>query len=250
MRGAALLVAGLVGSVVLASPARAQLFRTPPGAEIVRNSVTVLDELTSVPLKGIPGSLLASAQGVIICPNVIKVGFVVGGRHGSGVLLVKRADGTWSRPVILNLSGGSVGWQAGVQATDVVLVLKTQRSVDGVLAGRKITLGADASIAAGPLGREGAAATDATLQSEIYSYSRSRGLFAGVALNGSSLMIDPAANGAYYQRPGIGAADIIEGGDLPVSPEAEALREALVRHAQANSANTASTATVPAATQQ
>lgn len=228
------LVGQLVGlCIVLSADARGQIFRSPPPAEVVQNSLGVMEDLAARPLEGIPASLLADAQGVVICPNVIKLGFVVGGRHGTGVLLVKRPDGTWSLPIILRINGGSVGWQAGVQATDVVLVLKTRRSVDGILSGRRLTLGADASIAAGPLGRQGAVATDARLQSEIFSYSRSRGLFAGVALDGSSLRIDPPSNEAYYGRSPLTATEIVEGSGLPETEATVALRDSLTRQVQA-----------------
>jgi lipid-binding SYLF domain-containing protein len=128
---------------------------------------------------------------------VIKAGLVIGGRHGSGLISIKGADGTWSNPSYIRMSGGSIGFQLGVESTDVILVFRTQRGVDSIVHG-KFTLGADASVAAGPVGRDAHAATDAQLKAEIYSYSRSRGLFAGVALDGSVLAIDNDANQAVY----------------------------------------------------
>ena len=165
--------------------------------QLVNSATNVLHEVMALPAKRIPYSLLSDAQGVAIIPNVVKGGFVVGVRYGKGVLLVRDQSGAWHAPMFIELTGGSVGWQAGVQSTDVILVFKSQKSIDGIMRG-KFTIGADASVAAGPVGREASAATDARLQAEIYSYSRSRGLFAGVSLGGSALQIDQAATNAYY----------------------------------------------------
>lgn len=174
---------------------------------IVQNSSSVLREIMEVPMQGIPKSMLADAEGIAVIPNVIKGGFVIGARFGSGVLLVRAEDGSWHAPVFINLTGGNIGWQAGVQATDVVLVFKTKKSVEGILQG-KFTIGADAAAAAGPVGRQAAAATDGRLQAEIYSYSRSRGLFLGVSFDGSMIQVDQLNNASYYQvtSPGQPAA--------------------------------------------
>jgi len=180
--------------------------------QVVNAATVVLQEVMSVPAKRIPQTLLANAEGVAIIPNVVKGGFIVGIRHGKGVMLVRDESGAWHAPLFIELTGGSVGWQAGVQATDVILVFKSRKSVDGIMNGT-FTIGADASVAAGPVGREAAAATDAKLQAEIYSYSRSRGLFAGVSLGGSALKIDQAAGAAYYGTPAA-----VGEGDVPVIP--------------------------------
>ncbi len=164
----------------------------------VRASSIVLDEIMAVPVKSIPRSLLADAEAIAIVPNVVKGSFVVGVRHGKGVVLVRDEAGAWMAPQFVSLTGGSIGFQVGVQATDVILVFKSKKSVEGLLKG-KFTIGADAAAAAGPVGREAAAATDARLKAEIYSYSRSRGLFAGVSLDGSVLDIDRNANTLYYR---------------------------------------------------
>jgi lipid-binding SYLF domain-containing protein len=132
-----------------------------------------------------------------VIPRVVKAGLVVGGRRGHGLIAVRAPDGTWSNPSFITLTGGSVGLQAGVQSTDVVLVFRTRRGVDSIVHG-KFTLGADAAVAAGPVGRDAAALTDAQLKAEIYSYSRSRGLFAGIALDGAVLGIDHDANQAVF----------------------------------------------------
>jgi lipid-binding SYLF domain-containing protein len=171
--------------------------------EIVENATTVFDQMMSLHVKAIPQALLADAEGVAIIPNVIKGGFVIGARHGKGVLLIRDGQGVWDLPVFFSLTGGNVGWQVGVQSTDLILVFKTRRSVNGILNG-KLTLGADAAAAAGPVGRKAAAATDGRLQAEIYSYSRSRGLFAGVSVDGSVLRVESDLNTAYYQSGKIG----------------------------------------------
>ncbi len=191
----ALLAAGMAG----VDEALAQLAQTRE-EQTVQTATAVLNEIMAVQVTRIPQFMLADAQGVAIVPNVLKGGFVVGVRHGRGVVLVRDEQGNWQQHQFLTLTGGSLGWQAGVQATDVILVFKTAKSVQGLLRG-KFTVGVDAAAAAGPVGREAQAATDATLKAEIYSYSRSRGLFAGVSLDGSALQIDAEANHAYYRAP-------------------------------------------------
>jgi lipid-binding SYLF domain-containing protein len=167
-------------------------------ARIAGRAARVLGEvLQQAPDRAIPKGLLSNAYAVAVIPDVIKVGLVLGGRHGEGLVAVKSPDGHWSDPAYVTLTGGSVGFQAGVSSTDVVLVFRTARGVDTLVNG-KFTLGVDAHAAAGPVGRNASASTDVALQSEIYSYSRSRGLFAGVALDGSSLRIDDAADAAMY----------------------------------------------------
>jgi lipid-binding SYLF domain-containing protein len=160
----------------------------------------VLGELISIPGKEIPQRLLAEAQGIAIVPNVIKIGLVAGGRRGHGVVMVRDGDGQWTLPQFITLTGGSVGWQAGIQGTDVVLVFTTRKGVEGLLKG-KFTVGVDAAATAGPVGRNAAAATDTKLKAEIFSYSRSRGLFLGASLDGSLLEIDQNAAGAFYGPP-------------------------------------------------
>ena len=207
----------------------------PPGAvmvhdrywETVQSAADVIEEIGSIPEKSIPASLLRDAQGIAIIPNVIKVGFVLSGRYGRGVVVMRDQNGLWGNPVFITLAGGNLGPQIGAQATDVVLVFKTRRSVDGFLKGQKFTLGADAGIAAGPLGREAEASTDPKIQAEIYSYSRSRGLFAGLSLGGTVLDVDYAANAAFYQRRNITPAVIVAGNNLPVPVVVVRLRTTL-----------------------
>jgi lipid-binding SYLF domain-containing protein len=171
---------------------------------------------------------LQDAQGVAIIPHVLKAGFVIGGRYGRGVILVRAADGTWGNPVFITLVGGGIGWQIGVQSTDVVLVFKTRASLDRILSGQgKITLGADVAVAAGPVGRQAEAATDGQLRAEIYSYSRSRGLFAGVSLEGAGILINCDADEAFYGLRGGHPADIMAVRGAP--PAAENLKSQLAR---------------------
>lgn len=170
-----------------------------PGTTVVL-SEQVLGELMAIPAKQIPHKLLHEAQGVVIVPDVVKIGFVAAGRRGHGVVMVRDNDGEWSLPQFITLTGGSVGYQAGIQATDVVLVFRTRKGVEGLMRG-KFTIGADASVTAGPVGREAAASTDAVLQSEVLSYARSRGLFVGVSLEGTALEIDHEAHLSFYGTP-------------------------------------------------
>jgi lipid-binding SYLF domain-containing protein len=190
-------------------------FASQPTAVAQRNeeatvvaATNALTEVMSSPFNRVPQAMIANAHGVAIIPNVIRGGFIVGARHGRGLLFVREADGTWHAPVFITLSGGNIGWQAGVQSSDILLVFRTARSVEGLLSGR-ITLGADAAVAAGPLGRQGAVATDGQLRAEIFSYSRSRGLFAGLAIDGSVIQIDSVATGAFYRSPGPGQPAIV-----------------------------------------
>jgi len=191
-------VAALAGVALAGGPLLAQ----GRLAGTLRAATDVLEALQAVPEKGVPPVLLADAQGVAVIPNVIKAGFVVGGRGGYGVVLAREPDGAWGRPTFVSLGGASVGLQAGVQSTDVVLVFKTRSGLDRVLRGKgKLTLGADVAVAAGPVGRQAEAATDGRLRAEIYSYSRSRGLFAGVALEGAAITADADANQAFARTP-------------------------------------------------
>jgi lipid-binding SYLF domain-containing protein len=176
----------------------------------VRVADQVLHEVMATPERQIPAGLLADAQGIAVIPGVIKIGFIAGLRRGHGVVMVRDPNGAWSLPQFVTLTGGSVGWQAGVQGTDVVLVFMTRKSVEGLLGG-KFTIGADVAAAAGPVGRNASAATDARLKAEILSYSRSRGLFAGLALDGSAIEIDSVAQTNYYGAgPGQAPAQIPE----------------------------------------
>jgi lipid-binding SYLF domain-containing protein len=163
----------------------------------VADATDVLDQFLRIPEQSIPPTLLARAYAVAVIPNVVKVGFGLGARRGKGILVVRNEDNTWSNPAFVSLTGGSLGFQIGAQSTDIILVFKTRKGVEGISNG-KLTLGADAAIAAGPVGRQTSAATDLTFKAEVYSYSRSRGLFAGVALEGAGVTMDRKSNAAFY----------------------------------------------------
>lgn len=205
-------------------------------------STQVLDELLQMPEQNIPTWLLERAYAIAVVPDVIKVGLGIGGRRGKGVLVVRKDNGTWSNPVFVNLTGGSFGFQMGVQSTDVVLVFTSRHSIEGIVGG-KVTLGADASVAAGPVGRQSSAATDVGLSAQVYSYSRASGLFAGVALDGSALTIDHRSNELFYQRPGVLPSEIIRG-DAPAAPApAQQFAAAVQRSVQGTRTAAAPTAT-------
>ncbi len=164
---------------------------------IIANATSVIEEFVSMRVRKIPTKVFHEAQAIAIIPNVIKGGFIVGIRHGMGVLLPKAPNGGFAPPRFVSLTGGSVGFQAGVQSTDVVLVFRTKRSVQNLMHGT-FTLGADAAAAAGPFGRQASAATNAQLNAEVWSYSKSRGAFVGVSLDGSALQVDNYADQMYY----------------------------------------------------
>ncbi|GAB2500314.1 hypothetical protein GCM10027266_18610 [Arenimonas alkanexedens] len=161
------------------------------------DAARVLAEIMRIPETAVPEKMFTDAYAIAVIPDVVKAGLVLGGRGGKGLISVRSADGTWSPPSFMKLGGGSIGFQAGVQSSDIILVFRSPRGVDGIVNG-KFTLGADASVAAGPVGRTAQAATDEQLKAEIYSYSRARGLFAGVALDGTVLRIDHRANQRAY----------------------------------------------------
>jgi lipid-binding SYLF domain-containing protein len=166
----------------------------------------ILTEWQAMPDQMIPERLLERAQGIAVFPAVVKAALFFGGKGGSGVLVVRDAAGRWSSPSFVRVGGGSWGLQFGVETADVILVFTTRKSVEG-LTGGKLTLGGDASAAIGPVGRDFTGATDVGL-AEIYSYSRAKGLFAGIAISGSAITIDHNANARFYQRAGILASEI------------------------------------------
>jgi lipid-binding SYLF domain-containing protein len=183
------------------------LFAIPAAAaskeeQRVADAADVLDQLLRIPEQSIPPAMLARAYAVAVVPSVVRIGFGLGARRGKGILVVRQEDGSWSNPAFITLTGGSFGFQAGVQRTDVVLVFKSRRGVDNITSG-KLTLGADASIAAGPVGRSVEGATDMRFEAEIVSYSRARGIFAGVSFAGSGVTMDRRANAAFYSSPSI-----------------------------------------------
>ena len=213
------------------------------------NANRVLEQLLVIPEQGIPPALLRDAYAVAVLPNVIKLGFGVGGRFGSGIMVVRRPDGRWSNPSFVNLGGGSVGLQIGAQSTDIVLVFRTQRSVQSLYRG-KMTLGGDIAVAAGPMGRLTSAATDITLRAEVFSYSRNRGLFAGLSVEGAVLGIDRKGNLSYYGADYSDARKILNEDVAPTTPAARRFQETLTAAApagamQAEEARTAQATPAP-----
>ncbi len=182
----------------------------------------VLDELRGQRDQLIPQHLLQRAYGIAVIPAVTKVALVFGGRRGSGVMTVRDSRGRFSGPIFINLTGASVGLQWGAQETDVVLVFTTKRGIEGI-AGGKLTLGVGASVAAGPVGRQAEAA--AGVSAEVYAYSRSRGLFAGLALDGTSITINDKSNDAWYDRRDVLASEIMSG--ATTAPDSENARRFL-----------------------
>ena len=193
----------VLGLAFVAHPA---LAGAPEDARLA-TATDVLEELRGSPDQGVPTWLFDRAYGVAVIPNVIKGAFFLGGRGGKGVLVSRDASGRFSDPLFLTLGGANFGLQWGAQATDVVLVFATRRSLEHFARGQ-LTLGATASVAAGPVGRAGEAS--AGVQAEIYSYSRARGLFAGIALDGTVLAVDRKSTRGYYGRD-VASEDVLGG---------------------------------------
>ena len=182
---------------IAARAASAPSNNTAEQTERTERAVQVLNELNGTPDQGIPKNLLDKAEGIAVIPHVVKAALGFGGSWGKGLIAVRNENGGWSQPVFIELTGGSFGFQIGGQATDVVLVFTDRKGIDSLLSA-KLKLGADASIAAGPVGRTADAGTDVKLESAVYSYSRSKGLFAGIALNGAVVSVDKDADHKVY----------------------------------------------------
>ena len=188
----------LAAVLLLSSLPSAQDRQNTDEAKRVRDATTVFGEIMGAEDKAIPRSILGKAEAVAIFPDTVKVGFVVGGTRGRGILSVRSATG-WSAPAFMTLTGGSFGLQIGGQAADIVLVVNDRRGLENLVR-NQFKIGADASVAAGPVGRDAQAATDIQLRAQILSYSRARGLFAGVTINGSTIRQDVDANERFYGR--------------------------------------------------
>ena len=215
-------------AAIAAAPLRAQqMTYGDQEVQTVVGANNALNQFFQIEIESMPPAMLAKAEGVAIFPNMIKGGFILGVNYGKGVLCVRNPDRSWTAPVLVTMGGGSLGFQAGVQAADIVLVFATPRSLQGILNGQKVTLGADASIAAGPVGRQVNAGTDARLGAEIYSYARSRGLFLGVSLGGSDLSVDNNANSMLYGRFGVTPTDVFQNRGIALRPEVQQLVEKL-----------------------
>lgn len=212
-------------ALLMATPAFAQLDKDD--VEELNEATTALGEIRNVPDKGIPEAIWKKAECVVVIPSLRKAGFIVGAEGGDGVLSCRRGAG-WTAPIFMELTKGSVGLQAGVQATQLVLVIMNRRGLEKLLS-NKVTLGVDASIAAGPVGRTAGAATDAQMTAEMLSYSRSKGIFAGIDLSGGSLRPDKEANARAYGA-NVAARDVALGtAQVNMAPAAKAFTEALGR---------------------
>lgn len=221
---------GLV--VVLSSLVAANALAQPREAARLRDAATVFEEIMTAPDGGIPKSILDKAEALAIFPGVLRAGLAVGGQFGHGLISVRNRDkGGWSAPAFLTIAGGSFGLQLGGQSIDLVLVIMDRTGVDRLL-GNQFKIGAEASAAAGPVGRSAEAATDIQMRAKILSYSRSRGLFAGVALNGSTLKSDQDANQRFYGTR-MSSRDVVEKAsardDLPAG--VDEIRKALGQYA-------------------
>ncbi len=200
-------------------------------AERIQESITVLNEIMATTDKAIPTSVLEKAEGIAVFPGTIKGGFIVGAQHGRGILSA-RVEGSraWSAPAFMSVTGGSFGAQIGAQAVDLVLVIINRRGLQKMVS-NEFKVGVDAGVAAGPVGRDASAATDIQMRAEILSYSRSRGLFAGVNLNGSSIRSDNDANRRFFGKP-LGTADIIFKPMTDAPPAVGALQTTLGKYAK------------------
>jgi lipid-binding SYLF domain-containing protein len=205
--------------------------------EHLQSATRVFSEIMQTPDKGIPQDLLDRAECVIILPGVKKAAFIVGGEYGHGIAECRKSSGTgWGAPAMMKLEGGSLGWQIGGESADIVMLVMNRHGMNKLL-GDKVTLGADASIAAGPVGRQANAQTDLKLTSEILAWSRVKGVFAGLALNGASLRPDKSEDHDLYGR-GITTKEIVLGNVQP-PPAAHPLIAELNRYSGASSADRA-----------
>ena len=228
------LVAVLVGLPALFTPAPVRADDKEKDEDRLRNSGEVLKEIMNIP-DDIPQSLLDKADCVVVIPSVIKAAFIVGGSYGRGAMTCRSGDnfrGPWGAPTMMALEGGSFGFQLGAQATDFVLLVMNGQGAGAILSS-KVKLGADASAAAGPVGRDAEADTDVTMRAEVLTYSRARGLFAGISLEGSTLRPDDDANERIYGRK-IGSKEIALHGAVPVPEAARSMTATLNQRSPKN----------------
>ena len=189
---------GIVFTLFLVSGAWADVSKQ---RKILRTSQLVLEEIQKSPDQQIPMNLVSKAKAIIVFPTMLKAGFFVGARYGKGIASVRAEEtGEWGPPAFLFTTGGSFGFQFGAQAIDLILLVMSQRGLEGLL-NEQFTLGGDIAISAGPVGRHAEASADVFMQGEIYSYSRSKGLFGGVSLKGTIITSDSDANLTYYGHP-------------------------------------------------
>ena len=219
---------GLATLLLILLPCRlpASPGETGPGTERIGKAIEAIQEMAGLDEVGLPSKILRECHGIAVIPGVIKAAWGIGGQYGRGILCVRNEDGGWSAPSFISLVGGSLGWQIGVEKADIILVFKTRKSIDNIAMG-KVTLGADLSVAAGPVGRSAEASTDIDLNAEIYSYSKSKGWFAGVSVKGASIQIDKDANAAFYGVAKIAAREILYGRDIRTPGVVDDLKKAL-----------------------
>jgi lipid-binding SYLF domain-containing protein len=231
----ALLIAALIGLPMVFAPLASRADDTTKDEDRIRTAGQVVKEIMNIP-DNIPQSLIDKADCVIVYPSVLKAAFIVGASYGRGVMTCRSGDafnGPWSAPSMMALEGASFGLQAGGQATDFVLLVMNSQGANGILSS-KVKIGGDASAAIGPVGRNAAADTDVTLRAEILTYSRARGLFAGVSLAGSTVRPDNDANERVYGKK-ISARDIVLHGAIPPPPSAKLLLSTLRKHSPKHS---------------
>lgn len=207
----------------------------------LENSGVVMQEIINIP-ENIPQEVLEKAECVIVFPSVLKAAFVVGASYGRGAMVCRTGEhfnGPWGSPAMMALEGGSIGFQIGGQATDLVLLIMNDRGASSILSS-KVKLGGDASVAAGPVGRDAAANTDAYMRAEVLSYSRTRGLFAGVSLEGSTLRPDDDATADVYGRK-LTAREIVLGGKIRVPSSGRLLVSVLQKGSPRNESRQSAT---------
>ena len=224
----------LIASSALLLLAASAAIAGPPGrsdrsddTKRLARASEVFTEIMSTPDKGIPGNLLDKAECVAIVPGMSKGGIGVGGRYGKGVVVCRRGDRGWTAPSFLTVEGGSFGLQLGFEKVDLVMLIMNRHGMDALI-GDKFTVGADAAAAAGPVGRNTSADTDVKLNAEILTYSRAKGLFGGLALNGAVVKQDREDNRSFYGKD-MDARQILMEGTVPMPPEARSLAAALSR---------------------
>ena len=202
-------VAALAAMALLAASPIPLAAQSDEEKRIIESSA-ILETLVRAPDQGIPQHILERAEAIVVIPSLVKGGFIIGAQHGRGVMSVRDRDAnTWSAPGFVALTGGSIGWQIGVQAVDLVLLVMNRDGVKDLL-DNEFKLGANASVAAGPVGRQGEASTDASLNAQILAYSRAKGLFAGLSLEGASMRVDRDANKDFYGTT-ISTEDMVRG---------------------------------------
>jgi SH3 domain-containing YSC84-like protein 1 len=232
-----LLILALAGLATLVAPRTARADDKSKDEGRLENAGEVMKEILNIP-DDIPQSLLDKADCVIVIPSVLKAAFIVGASYGRGAMTCRSGDdfhGPWGAPTMMALEGGSFGFQIGGQATDFVLLVMNEGGARSILSS-KVKLGADASAAAGPKGRDAGAATDVTMRAEVLTYSRARGLFAGISLEGSTLRPDNDANQRIYGKA-IDSKDIALHGAVPIPKSARSLITTLNQHSPKNVSN-------------